>query len=90
MGIRDVIARARRAQQDHEQKHPVQLEFIEIPVYTLYENEWDDDFMEWERRHGFRLWASEEEQLQWFRNEYLSPTELQMLRTDMAMHPQDY
>lgn len=69
MGIRDAIAKAHRAQQEHDHRIPVQLEIQEEPR---------------------TLWASYEEYLQWWRNEYLSESELQMLRDDMAAHPQDY
>lgn len=49
MSIRDYIDKARRAQQAHQQKHPVQLE--------INPNE------------GVTLWASEDEQIQQWRNE---------------------
>lgn len=54
MDIREIIARARRAQQANEQSYPVQLEIEQEEI----------------------LWATEEEQIERFRQETFTKDEL--------------
>lgn len=61
MGIREIMARARRAQIEHDKRIPVQLE---IPEYA-------DPFQDMAPNgpNGFALWASDEERMAKFREE---------------------
>jgi hypothetical protein len=90
MGIRDVIARARRAQAEHDRRIPVQLEMRTKSGRILTDEDIEEFAAEAEQGYPVTLWASEEEQLQRFRHETFTETELQLLREDMAKHPQDY
>lgn len=68
MGIREIMRRAQKAQQEHDKRIPVQLEIPQWPVEVpMWHGDLKDRFGSLQEPET--LWASEEEQLERFREE---------------------